>query len=135
MPTGLARECDRYDSRNMGLPSFTKSRKDLPMKSKLATCAIALLLAAPLGASALGKNEKGCLAGGAIGGLGGHFLGSGSTTNTVLGAAAGCAVGTVVADNKKKKDSRANENAKTARYTDREQQRREREQRRINAQY
>jgi uncharacterized protein YcfJ len=103
------------------------------MKSKLATCAIAFLLAAPLAASALGKNEKGCLAGGAIGGLGGHFIGSGSTTNTVLGAAAGCAVGTVVADSKKKKDSRANENAKSARYTDREA-RRERELRRINGQ-
>ncbi len=103
------------------------------MKSKLATCAIALLLAAPLGASALGKNEKGCLAGGAIGGIGGHLLGSGSTTNTVLGAAAGCAVGTVVADNRKQRSSHRDDRARTARQ-DRERERREREQRRINAQ-
>jgi len=106
------------------------------MKSKLATCAIALLLAVPLGASALGQNEKGCLAGGAIGGIGGHLLGSGSTTNTVLGAAAGCAVGTVVADNRKQKSSHRDDRVKTARYSERDQQRRdserEREQRRVN---
>ena len=105
------------------------------MKSKLATCAVALLLAVPLGASALGKNEKGCLAGGAIGGIGAHLIGSGSTTNTVLGAAAGCAVGTVVADNRKKRDSRSGERTKTARYSPRDQQRREQEHRRINSQY
>ena len=103
-------------------------------KALLATGAIAILLGTPMSVIALGKNEKGCLAGGAIGGLGGHFIGSGSTTNTVLGAAAGCAVGTVVADNKKKKDNAAKsrERAKTARYSD--QSRREREQRRINGQ-
>ncbi len=104
------------------------------MKSKLAIGALALLLAAPLGASALGKNEKGCLAGGAIGGLGGHLLGSGSTTNTVLGAAAGCAVGTVVADNRKQKSSHRDDRVKTARY-DRDRARRELEQRRTNAQH
>ena len=104
------------------------------MTTKLATCAIALLLAAPLGASALGKNEKGCLAGGAIGGIGGHLLGSGSTTNTVLGAAAGCAVGTVVADNRKQKSSHRDDRVKTAHY-ERDRQLREREQRRINSQY
>lgn len=102
------------------------------MKSKLAIGAIAILLAIPLGASALGKNEKGCLAGGAIGGIGGHLIGSGSTTNTVLGAAAGCAVGTVVADNRKKRDARPRQRTKTAQYAERE--RRERELRRNNGQ-
>ena len=100
------------------------------MNAKLVSCAVALLMAAaPIGAHALGKNEKGCLAGGAIGGLGGHFIGSGSTTNTVLGAAAGCAVGTVVQQNKKDKDGRANrerERQKAARYSTREQRRDER---------
>ncbi len=91
------------------------------MNSKVASCIIALTMAAaPLGAHALGKNEKGCLAGGAIGGLGGHFIGSGSGTNTLLGAAAGCAVGTVVAKNKSKKEDQRNaaakERARQARY-------------------
>jgi uncharacterized protein YcfJ len=102
-------------------------------KTLLATAAIAILLGTPMSVIALGKNEKGCLAGGAVGGLGGHFIGSGSTTNTVLGAAAGCAVGTVVAKNKKEKETKARERSKTARYSDRES-RREREQRRINGQ-
>lgn len=74
------------------------------MKSKLATCAMAIALAAaPFGAHALGKNEKGCLVGGAAGGVGGHFLGD----HALLGAAAGCAVGTVVANEKDKKQQAA----------------------------
>lgn len=97
------------------------------MRTSLATCAIAIALAAaPLSAHALGKNEKGCLAGGAIGGLGGHFLGSGN--HALLGAAAGCAVGTVVAKKRAEKDSRAQaaERSKHARYTPREPRRVER---------
>jgi len=47
------------------------------MKSILAIGAIALaLVAAPFTAEAIGKNEKGCLAGGAIGGVGGAVLGN-----------------------------------------------------------
>jgi uncharacterized protein YcfJ len=81
------------------------------MNRKLTMCIAAMALAAvPLSSQALGKNEKGCLVGGAAGGIGGHLIGSGSTTNTVLGAAAGCAVGTVVAKNKAKKDDAAREN-------------------------
>ncbi len=94
------------------------------MKSNLATCAIALALAcASLSAHALGKNEKGCLAGGAIGGIGGHFIGSGN--HALLGAAAGCAVGTVVAKNKSEKQARAraSERSKQARYVPREPRR------------
>ena len=90
-------------------------------KGLLATSAVVILLGTPLSVIALGKNEKGCLAGGAIGGLGGHFIGSGSTTNTVLGAAAGCAVGTVVAKNKSEKQHAAKasqrDRNKTARYS------------------
>ena len=105
------------------------------MKARLVSCAVALMMAAPISVYALGQNEKGCLAGGAIGGLGGHFIGSGSTTNTVLGAAAGCAVGTVVAKNKseKQRSASARERAKTARYNDRDH-RRERELQRVKAQ-
>ena len=56
----------------------------------------AAIAAAPMGAHALGTHEKGCLVGGAVGGVAGHSLGSGGNTNTLLGAAAGCAVGVVV---------------------------------------
>ena len=96
------------------------------MKSKLISCAIALLVAAaPISVHALGKNEKGCLIGGAAGGLGGHYLGSGSTTNTVLGAVAGCAVGTVVAKERSEKDgaAKARQRSKVARYSERSQRR------------
>ena len=107
------------------------------MNTRLAAvAALAILVGTPMSVIALGKNEKGCLTGGAIGGLGGHFIGSGSTTNTLLGAAAGCAVGTVVQQKKKDdrgRENRAQERAKAARYSDRQTQR-EREQRRINGQ-
>jgi uncharacterized protein YcfJ len=92
------------------------------MKSKLIPCVIALLVAAaPISVHALGKNEKGCLVGGAVGGVGGHLLGSGSTTNTVVGAVAGCAVGTVVAKERAEKDgdAKARQRAKVARYSQR----------------
>ena len=92
------------------------------MKSKLALCVTAIALAAvPAGAYALGKNEKGCLAGGAIGGLAGHFLGSGN--HTAVGAVGGCAVGAVVANERKNKDARAraeNDRRRAAQYTPRE---------------
>jgi hypothetical protein len=81
------------------------------MKSRFHSCVIAVVLAAlPQGASAIGKNEKGCLVGGAVGGVGGHVLGD----HGLLGAAAGCAVGTVVADKNKKKEAAARERTKTA---------------------
>ena len=97
-------------------------------KAAFVAGALVILLGTPMSVIALGKNEKGCLAGGAIGGIGAHLIGSGSTTNTVLGAAAGCAVGTVVADNRKKRYSRSQERTKSARYDSR----RERELRRVN---
>jgi NADPH:quinone reductase-like Zn-dependent oxidoreductase len=77
------------------------------MKSKMAACAIAMALAVPMGAHALGKNEKGCLVGGAAGGVGGKLLGD----HPVLGAAAGCAVGTVVAKKRAQKEQHASKHA------------------------
>jgi outer membrane lipoprotein SlyB len=64
------------------------------MNTMLVRFAVAIAIAAlPMGAHALGTNEKGCLVGGAVGGVAGHTLGSGN--HTLLGAAAGCAVGVV----------------------------------------
>ena len=77
------------------------------MKLKLAFGALAAALAfVPFSSHALGKNEKGCLVGGAVGGVGGHLIGGG-TGSTVVGALGGCAVGTLIADNNKRKDHRA----------------------------
>jgi outer membrane lipoprotein SlyB len=56
--------------------------------------AAAALAAAPLASHALGTNEKGCLVGGAAGGIVGHNVGSGN--NTLLGAAIGCGAGVLV---------------------------------------
>ena len=52
------------------------------------------LAAAQFGAFALGTNEKGCLVGGAAGGVVGHNVGSGN--NTLLGAAIGCGAGVLI---------------------------------------
>jgi len=74
------------------------------MKAKATSFVVAALLAAlPLGASAIGKNEKGCLVGGAVGGVGGHLIGG----HGLLGAAAGCGVGALVANDQKKKEGEA----------------------------
>ena len=76
------------------------------MNVKIASWLAALaLVAAPLTDHALGKNEKGCLVGGAAGGVGGHLLGN----HALLGAAAGCAVGTYVARDKALKERQAEE--------------------------
>ena len=76
------------------------------MNVKIASWLAALALAAaPLTGHALGKNEKGCLVGGAAGGVGGHLLGN----HALLGAAAGCAVGTYVARDKALKERQAQE--------------------------
>jgi outer membrane lipoprotein SlyB len=56
--------------------------------------AAAALAAAPLASHALGTNEKGCLVGGAAGGVVGHNVGSGN--HTLLGAALGCGAGVLV---------------------------------------
>lgn len=54
----------------------------------------AALAALPLASHALGTNEKGCLVGGAAGGVVGHNVGSGN--NTLLGAAIGCGAGVLI---------------------------------------
>lgn len=56
--------------------------------------AAATLAVAPFASYALGTNEKGCLVGGAAGGVVGHNVGSGN--NTLLGAALGCGAGVLV---------------------------------------
>jgi outer membrane lipoprotein SlyB len=63
--------------------------------------AAAALAAAPLASHALGTNEKGCLVGGAAGGVVGHNVGSGN--NTLLGAALGCGAGVLVNKQRVKK--------------------------------
>ena len=74
------------------------------MRGKMTTFMVAAVLAAlPLGASAIGKNEKGCLVGGAVGGVGGHLIGG----HGLLGAAAGCGVGALVANDQKKREGEA----------------------------
>jgi outer membrane lipoprotein SlyB len=102
-------------------------------KTLLGLGAVALLLGTPLSVIAIGKNEKGCLAGGAIGGVGGHLLGN-STTTTVLGAAAGCAAGTLYQKNKTEKQQNAQraQRSKTARNE--RETKRERELKRVNGQ-
>jgi Glycine zipper 2TM domain len=86
------------------------------MKARIFTVAIAVavtLAFAAQDAQALGKKDKGCLVGGAAGGVGGHVLGD----HAVIGALAGCAVGTVVADKRDKKqqaEKKRNEQAARA---------------------
>ena len=85
--------------------------------------AAAAFAAMPLAGHALGKNEKGCLVGGAAGGVGGHFLGG----HEILGAAAGCAVGTYVARDKALKEREAQKKHPTKTAQERERERRARE--------
>ena len=74
------------------------------MKSRIIILAVAAGVAiAAQDAHGIGTKEKGCLVGGAAGGVGGHLLGN----HALLGAAAGCAVGTVVQDHRQKKDDEA----------------------------
>ena len=76
------------------------------MKQVLTPIVLGLALAAiPLASNALGRNEKGCLVGGAGGAVAGHFLGD----HPVLGAAAGCAVGNYVARDRALKERQAAE--------------------------
>src|SRR5205085_11607487 len=90
-------------------------RKDATMKARIVAVALAAaagLTFAAQEAQALGKKEKGCLVGGAAGGVGGKVLGD----HALLGAAAGCAVGTIVADDRdQKQQAEKKRNAKAAR--------------------
>src|SRR6185312_6263013 len=79
------------------------------MKARVVTFFVAAgIAAAPLGASALGTNEKGCLVGGAAGGVVGHAV---SGNNTLLGAAIGCGAGVLINKQRvKKEDQQARRN-------------------------
>ena len=59
----------------------------------------AALAAAPLASHALGTNEKGCLVGGAAGGVIGHA----ASDKALLGAAIGCGAGVLVNKQRVKK--------------------------------
>jgi outer membrane lipoprotein SlyB len=104
------------------------------MKARLITLAVATAIAtAPLGASALGTNEKGCLVGGAAGGVVGHTV---SGNNTLLGAAIGCGAGVLINKQRvKKEDEKARRNeAENRRHARRDRelaQARERERERV----
>ena len=66
-------------------------KEEIAMRKHIYALALATTLAAaPLASYALGTNEKGCLVGGAAGGLVGHTI---SGNGTLLGAAVGCGVG------------------------------------------
>ena len=74
------------------------------MKAKTFTLVLAAAVAFVADdAYGLGKKDKGCLVGGAAGGVGGHVLGD----HALLGAAAGCAVGAIVADKRDQKQQDA----------------------------
>jgi len=85
----------------------------------------AALAAAPIASYALGTNEKGCLVGGAAGGVVGHNVGSGN--NTLLGAAIGCGAGVLI---NKKRVEKIDEK-KQAEKDRKIAERRERERRRL----
>ena len=65
------------------------------MKTKARLFAVALSLA--LTSASSFATGKGCLAGAAVGGVGGHFAGR----HGLIGAAAGCAVGHVVSERRR----------------------------------
>ncbi|HST01928.1 MAG TPA: glycine zipper 2TM domain-containing protein [Usitatibacter sp.] len=83
--------------------------------------AAAAIAVAPLGASALGTNEKGCLVGGAAGGVIGHTV---KGNDTLLGAAIGCGAGVLINKQRVKKED---EKARHSEAENRRQARRDRE--------
>jgi outer membrane lipoprotein SlyB len=67
--------------------------------------AVAIAIAAvPAGAYALGNNEKGCLVGGAIGGIAGQAI-KGDGKSTLIGAGLGCGAGYLVNKERVKKNN------------------------------
>lgn len=79
----------------------------------------AAIAALPLAANALGTNEKGCLVGGAAGGVVGHNVGSGN--NTLLGAAIGCGAGVLI---NKKRVEKIDAKAREKKYAERKKRER-----------
>jgi uncharacterized protein YcfJ len=76
------------------------------MKSKALTLVVAALAAATVGQA----QAAGCLAGAAVGGVGGHYVGKG---HAVLGAVGGCLVGRHMANKKAKEDAAARAQSQT----------------------
>lgn len=75
------------------------------MRTSISTIALACLICVSGTVSA-----KGCLKGAAVGGVGGHLLGN----HAVLGAAAGCAVGTHQAKKKDREEAGDRQAARAA---------------------
>src|SRR5258708_8953099 len=85
------------------------------MNTRLMNLAVAAAIAAaPLAASAIGNNEKGCLVGGAVGGVAGQAI-KGDTKSTLLGAAVGCGAGYLVNTERVKKNNEIADPKKPAR--------------------
>src|ERR1700682_982514 len=95
------------------------------MNSKLRQFAVAIAIAAvPMGASALGNNEKGCLVGGAIGGIAGQAI-KGDSKSTLIGAGLGCGAGYLVNKQRVKKNNEVSDlkkrNARLAQRVNRDE--------------
>jgi outer membrane lipoprotein SlyB len=78
---------------------------------------VAAIAAVPMGAHALGNNEKGCLVGGAVGGVAGQAI-KGDSKSTLLGAAAGCGVGYLVNKERVKKNNEVKDAKKKQRVAE-----------------
>ena len=85
--------------------------------------AAAVVAAIPFASHALGTNEKGCLVGGAAGGVVGHNVGSGN--NTLLGAALGCGAGVLINKERVKRVDAKERDKKVAERKQRARERRE----------
>jgi outer membrane lipoprotein SlyB len=96
------------------------------MNTRIVTIATAAALAlASTGAFALGNNEKGCLVGGAIGGIAGQAI-KGDSKSTLIGAGLGCGAGYLVNKERVKKNNETadlkKKNARLARKNYEQQQ-------------
>jgi hypothetical protein len=101
MPAFRRRVADRADTAARApLRCWVLRTEDHVMRKHIIGFAAAAALAfAPLASHALGTNEKGCLVGGAAGGLAGHAIaGKGA-----IGAAVGCGAGILINKQRVKK--------------------------------
>jgi uncharacterized protein YcfJ len=79
-----------------------RTRSDVRRQRDLKSKALTLVVAAFAAASAGQAQAAGCLAGAAVGGVGGHYVGKG---HAVLGAVGGCLVGCHMANKKAGEDA------------------------------
>lgn len=88
------------------------------MNSRIIRLAVAAAIAAvPMGAHAIGNNEKGCLVGGAVGGVAGQAI-KGDSKSTLLGAAVGCGAGYLVNKERVKKNNEVKDARKKQRLAE-----------------